>query len=72
MKLVNRNDIENIDDALEAQQMNTCYLQVGDEVVRCYLNHETYKAYVESNSLQASEEAGMFLIDLGYEAVLRG
>ena len=72
MKLVNRNDIELVDDELECEQLNACYFEIDGATVRCYLNHETYTAYIESDNKQASVKAGHFLIDLGYEAKLRG
>ncbi len=71
MKIIEWSEIEDADESWEAQQLNACFIEVGDTVVRVYLNHETYKAYAESTDPAASKEALLFLCNLGYEPVIR-
>jgi len=71
MKIMEWSEIEDADEALEAQELNACYIGVGDTVVRVYMDHEAYKAYAESTDPAASKEALLFLCNLGYEPVIR-
>ena len=71
VSLVDWTDIPSVDDAQESKELNACYLKVGDEIVRCYMNHEFYFCNIYGKP-EASKEAGFFMVGFGYEPILMG
>ncbi len=71
MRMLEWKEYDDQEDMEDNFQLNAFHFENMDEVVKVYLDHEDYKAYIEG-SPDASYDVGKFFCEMGYGPVLRG